>query len=141
MTSSGADVYPSRLSLDTTTYSHLRRGHAATVGVVADADVVFVPATVLGELEGGFRTGSRYVENRRVLEEFLREPFVEILDTTADVAHAYGMIFAELRRAGTPLPVNDIWIAAATLTSGTHLITFDAHFSRIAGLPHTILAS
>jgi tRNA(fMet)-specific endonuclease VapC len=141
MTNSGADVYPSRLTLDTTAYSHLRRGDAKTVGVVADADVVLIPAVVLGELEAGFRIGARYLENRRVLEEFLREPYVNVIDTTVDVARRYGEVFAELKRAGTPIPVNDIWIAATTLSSGTHLITFDTDFQRIPGLPHTVLAA
>lgn len=141
MTSSGAEVYPSRLTLDTTAYSHLRRGESRTVGVVADADVVFIPAVVIGELEAGFRTGSRYLENRRVLEEFLLEPYVRVIDVTMDVARRYGEIFAELRRAGTPIPVNDIWIAAATVASGTHLVTFDTDFSKIPGLSHTTLTS
>ena len=89
----------------------------------------------------GFRIGTRYLENRRVLEEFLREPYVNVIDTTVDVARRYGEVFAELKRAGTPIPVNDIWIAAATLSSGTHLITFDSDFQQIPGLPHTVLAS
>ena len=141
MTTSGADVYPARVTLDTTAYSWLRRGNAATVGIVAEADVVLIPTTVVGELEAGFRIGARYLENRRVLEEFLREPYVDVCDTTADVARRYGEVFAELKRAGTPIPVNDIWIAASTLASGTHLITFDSDFARIPGLAHSVLTA
>lgn len=138
MTDSGAEVLPSRLVLDTSAYSQARRGTSAALDAIARAEVVFVPVTVLGELEAGFRVGSRYRENRRALEEFLREPHIRLLDVTADVATVYGGIFASLKVAGTPLAVNDIWIAAATLGCGGHLITFDEDFSRIDGLPHTL---
>lgn len=138
MTDSGAEVLPSRIVLDTSVYSHLRRGAAAAIDTVSRATLVFLPVTVLGELEAGFRGGSRYRENRRALEEFLREPSVQVLETTADVARLYGEAFASLKRAGTPIPVNDIWIAAATRGCGAHLITYDEDFSHVEGLPHTL---
>jgi tRNA(fMet)-specific endonuclease VapC len=108
---------------------------------ISAADVVFLPVTVLGELEAGFRVGSRYRENRRALDEFLREPYLRVLDVTPDTARLYGEVFASLRHAGTPIPVNDIWIAAATFGCGAHLVTFDEDFARVAGLPHTLFAS
>ena len=83
-----------------------------------------MPATVLGELEAGFLLGQRTRENRVALSEFLEEPFVSVLPTTPEVARRYGEIFARLRKAGTPIPVNDIWIAAATVDCGGHLLTF-----------------
>lgn len=139
MPSSGAEVLPSRIALDTSTYVQLRRGDPGAVEAVSGADVVYMPATVLGELEAGFRVGSRYSENRRTLEDFLNEKYVQVIDITADVSRRYGELFAVLRRAGTPIPVNDIWIAAATLGAGAHLITFDGDFTKIAGLPQTLL--
>ena len=51
----------------------------------------------------------------------------------------YARIFASLRRAGTPIPVNDVWIAAATMECNGHLPTFDRDFRRIADLDHTLL--
>lgn len=138
MPSSGSEVLPSRIVLDTSAYSRLRRADPRAVDAVAGAELVLVPATVLGELEAGFRVGSRYEENRRGLEELLGEPYVETLDVTPDVARRYGEVFAGLRDAGTPIPVNDIWIAAATLDCGGHLITFDEDFSRVENLPHTL---
>lgn len=78
---------------------------------LARAERVLIPMTVLGELEAAFELGSRARENRRALEEFIGEPFVDLLDTTASVARHYGRVFSALKRAGTPLPVNDIWIA------------------------------
>lgn len=111
------------------------------VDAVAEAEVVYLSVTALGELEAGFRVGSRYIENRHSLSDFLREPYVEINETTADVARRYGEVFAALRRAGTPIPVNDIWIAAATIDVGAHLITFDGDFSKVVGLSHTLFVA
>jgi predicted nucleic acid-binding protein len=138
MTSSGAEVHL-RLVLDTSAYSHLRRGDGRVVDTVAAADAVLVPVTVLGELEGGSLLGRRAQENRALLDEFLDEIFVAVLPTTLAVARRYGEIFAGLRRRGTPIPVNDIWIAAATLDCGGHLLTFDRDFAAVEHLPHTVL--
>src|SRR5262245_23314588 len=112
-----------RLVLDTSAYSQLRAHNSDVLDRVAAAEVVYVPAIVLGELEAAFRLGRRVKENRVALEEFLAEPFTAVLPVTADVARRYGQLFAELRHAGTPLPMNDIWIAATTLEAGAHLLT------------------
>jgi predicted nucleic acid-binding protein len=141
MPTSGAEVLPSRIALDTSAYSWLRRAEPRTIAAVSEADMVYIAATVLGELEAGFRAGSRYLDNQRALEDFVDEPYCEIIDIDPDVARRYGEVFAALKRAGTPIPVNDIWIAAATLDSGAHLITFDGDFSKVEGLPHTLFVS
>ena len=95
---------------------------------------------MLGEFEAGFELGSRVRENRIVLAEFLKEPFVGTLPTTREVAGRYGRLFAELRRAGTPVPINDVWIAAATVDCGGHLLTFDGDFRRILSRDCTVLS-
>lgn len=107
---------------------------------LAAAAVVFVPATVIGELDAAFRQGGREVENRRMLEEFLSESFVEVLVTDRSVGRRYGMIAAELRRNGTPIPTNDLWIAAATLSISGRLLTFDRDFERVPGLDRVVLS-
>lgn len=140
MKNSGAEAV-ARLVLDSSAYSHLRRGREAVLDAIAAAESVLLPATVLGELEAAFEIGERSKENRIVLADFLNEPFVSILSTDRSVARRYGQIFALLRRAGTPIPVNDIWIAAATLDCGGHLLTFDRHFRRVKGLDLTLLES
>ena len=128
-----------RLVLDTSAYSHLRAGHAQVLDLVANAAVVVIPVTVLGELEAGFELGQRAQENRRVLTEFLDEPFAGVLDVTATTVRYYARIIASLRRAGTPIPVNDVWIAAATMECNGHLLTFDRDFRRIMDLDLTLL--
>jgi tRNA(fMet)-specific endonuclease VapC len=96
--------------------------------------VVLVPTTVLGELHAGFAVGGRRAENERALEDFLAEPFVAVVPVTADVARRYGEVHAALRRAGTPIPINDVWIAAVALDAGATVLTFDTDFERVPGL-------
>jgi len=135
MTTSGV----SRLVLDTSAYSHFRTGHPDVHDALARAERVLIPVTVLGELEAAFEWGSRARENRRALESYLEEAFVDVLPATPAVARQYGRVFTVLRRAGTPLPVNDIWIAAATLDCGGTLLTFDTDYARVPGLDHITL--
>lgn len=137
--SSGAEAPIRRLVLDTSAYSWMRSGHGGVLDLVAVAEIVIVPVTVLGELEAGFALGSRQRENRAALAEFLAEPFVRVRLVTPDTARRYGEVFAHLRRAGTPIPVNDIWIAAATLDCGGHLLTFDGHYDYVPALATTVL--
>jgi predicted nucleic acid-binding protein len=139
MPTSGAERV-ARLVLDTSAYSHFRRGHAGTIDAMARAERVLVPTIVLGELEAAFELGSRPRENRRALEDFLSESFVDVLDVTSSTARHYGRLFARLKQAGTPVPVNDIWIAAATTDCGAALLTFDRDFERIAALDVIVLA-
>lgn len=128
-----------RVVLDTSAYSQMRAGHAEVLDFIAAAEMVLMPVTVIGELEAAFEFGRRSRENRSILEAFLAEPFVVTLGVSVQVARAYGRIFARLRRAGTPIPVNDLWIAAEALDCGGHLVSFDRHFERVEGLGCTIL--
>jgi predicted nucleic acid-binding protein len=130
-----------RLVMDTSAYSHMRMGHPELAGLLASAETLLIPVTVLGELEGAFELGSRTRANRLALEEFLSEPFVLVLPTTPGVARHYGQIYARQRRAGRAVPVNGMWIAASAMSSGGHLVTFDNDFARIEELDCTILAS
>lgn len=138
MSPSGAE-FTGRLVLDTSAYSHFRAGDERVLAFIAFAEIVFLPTIVLGELEAAFLLGRREQENRILLAEFLAEPFVSILPVTSAVAHHYGRILTELRRAGTPIPINDIWIAATSLDCGGHLLTFDGDFERVAALDCTVL--
>jgi tRNA(fMet)-specific endonuclease VapC len=128
-----------RIAIDTSAYSHFRGNHAEVVDRIAAADLVYLPTIILGELEAAFRLGRRTADNRAKLEEFMHEDFVRILPVTREVARRYGELFAELRAAGTPIPVNDIWIAATTMDAGAELVTFDSDFNRIPRLERTIL--
>ena len=138
MTPTGAEL-GGRLVLDTSAYSHFRAGDGRVLDLIAAAEVVYLPTIVLGELEAGFALGRRERENRTLLAELLAELFVSTLPVTPAVAFRYGRLAADLRRAGTPIPINDIWIAATTLDCGGHLLTFDGDFGVIAALDYTLL--
>lgn len=134
----GADA-PKRLALDTSAYSWLRAGDARVIDWLSAAESIIVPATVLGELRAGFELGGRTRENLTALAEFLQEPFVSMRGVGADEAARYGHLFAALRMAGTPIPTNDIWIAATAIQSRAHLLTFDTDFQVVPGLKCTVL--
>lgn len=122
----------SRIVLDTSAYSHFKRGDAKVVDIIDSADWVGIPAVVLGELLAGFKMGQRVRENERELQEFLAHPAVEELSVDRHVAAVYAEIVIALRRAGTPLPVNAIWIAASAAAAGASVLTYDAHFEKIS---------
>ena len=122
------------ICIDTNVYSALRRGHVQIRSVLESADVAIVPTVVLGELYAGFAAGSRQQANLSALERFLAKPGVQVFSVTTGVAARYGSIVHTLRRAGIPIPTNDIWIAAITLECGARLVTLDTHFDTIPTL-------
>ena len=69
-----------------------------------------------------------------MLSAFRGQPGVVIIDTTDNIAQRYATIMATLRRQGTPIPTNDIWIAAAALENGGRMVAYDAHFEAVPGL-------
>lgn len=117
-----------RICLDTSAYSHFRRGCPEAVDAVTRARSVLVPTVVLGELRAGFLLGSRPDENDRALGEFLAHPVVRVLDVDDEAATVYAELYADLRRAGTPVPTNDLWIAALAVREGATVVTYDDHF-------------
>lgn len=129
-----------RVVLDTSAYSRFYTGTTAVADLIGAAEVVAMTSVTLGELEAGYRSGNRYGENRRVLDDFLEGCPVSILDVKRSSAKRYGLLMAELKRLGCPMPTNDVWIAALTLDWGGHLISFDRDFTRVPGLLHTLLA-
>ena len=128
-----------RVVLDTGAYSHLRAGRSDVFDFVVDAAGVVMPVIVLGELEVDFEMGNRREENRHVLGEFLDEPFVSIFPVTTDTVRSYARIFAALRQTGTPVPINDVRIAATTMEGNGHLLTYDTDYCRVDGLDYTLL--
>lgn len=119
-----------RVLLDTSAYSAFMRGEASAKTAIQSADEIYLNATVLGELIAGFTQASKESKNRRELEEFLASPRVGILAVDEETSERYAVILTSLRSAGTPIPTNDIWIAASTMQYGLKLLTFDAHFEK-----------
>jgi len=125
-----------RVMLDTSAYSAFARGHDQIKGALQEADEIWVSAVVLGELRAGFRCGTRRAENERDLSRFLSSPRVAVADVVEETAVRYAEILAFLREAGTPVPTNDIWIAAGAMEHGLRLVTTDAHYRK---MPQVVL--
>lgn len=121
-----------RLCLDTSAYSRFMRSDEAAVTVIATARWIGLPAVVLGELHTGFALGSRRQQNLDELASFLTHPVVEMLPVDERAAQIYADIVVDLRRAGTPVPTNDIWIAATAAAHTAPVLTADHHFHHIA---------
>lgn len=119
-----------RISLDTNAYSDLKKG-TRWVHEVATASEVRICATVIGELRYGFGLGKRKAKNLRELEEFLDDPAVTQAVISDPTATLYGDLKRYLRAKGTPIPENDIWIAASCLEGGAVLLTSDRHFEHL----------
>lgn len=120
-----------KVCLDTSAYSHFARGHAPVVEVLDRAGWIGVPAVALGELHTGFRLGSRRRRNEHELGAFLANPAVTVLDVDDEAASIYADLVVTLRRAGTPIPTTDLWIAAVAAREGATVLTYDAHYEKI----------
>ena len=123
-----------RLLLDTDAYSALKRGHAETADLVRRSEEVLFSTVVAGELLHGFRLGSRFERNRQDLEAFVASPFVTVVPVTMATADRFSRVAAALRKRGTPIPTNDIWVAAQVMETGAELLSFDRHYEAVDGL-------
>ena len=120
-----------RLLLDTSAYSAFMRGHAEINAVVQGNEEIFLNSVILGELIAGFIKGGRRRKNENELRRFLASPRVGVLDVTEETAERYAVILNSLWRAGTPIPTNDIWIAASAMEHGLRVVTTDDHYQKV----------
>jgi tRNA(fMet)-specific endonuclease VapC len=123
-----------RLLLDTNAWSAMRTGDERVASAIRDSEELLLSVVVIGELLQGFRLGTREAENRHDLERFSAAPFVRVLPVTARTAERYGALWATLRRAGTPIPTNDVWIASQGIEEGARLASFDEQFRHVPAL-------
>ena len=121
-----------RLLLDTSGYSAFMRGRSEFVAAQQEADEVCLNPVILGELLAGFIKGKKRKKNESELKRFLQSPRVRILDVDAETAERYAVILNSLWKAGTPIPTNDIWIAATAMQHGLHLLTTDGHYQKVS---------
>lgn len=120
-----------RIAVDTNRYVDLCRGVRDTVELLEQAEVVVLPFVVLGELRAGFIHGRRQVENERVLRRFLLKPGTTLLFADDQTTHHYAEVFRQLRKQGTPIPTNDMWLAALVLQHNLALHARDRHFDHL----------
>ncbi len=124
-----------RFALDTNRYRDFCAGDRDVLDRVQLAERIVVPFVTLAELRAGFRCGTKAGENERVLQRFLIRPRVGVLYASEDTTRHYAQLFAQLRNQGTPIPANDLWIAALVMEHGLYLYSRDGHFDHLSQLP------
>ena len=118
--------------LDTNALSAMADGEKALQPVLQEASEVALPVIVLGE----YRYGIGQSRNRKYYERWLTEylPTFRILDVEEKTTAAYAAVRTELKKAGTPIPSNDVWIAAMCRQHSLPVLSRDLHFDSVAGL-------
>jgi len=124
-----------RVALDTNRLTDLFQGDAALAERLGLCDEVWIPLIVLAEIKAGFLGGNRRHRNEILLRKLLSKATVGVLLPDRETAEHYARLFVQLKRAGTPVPDNDLWIAALALQHDLQLITRDKHFKNIPQLP------
>lgn len=123
-----------RLALDTNAYTRLAAGDMRLGLLVSTMPRIHLPVIVLAELKAGFSAGNRTQENLQALGDFLHLSRVEIVPISEETTDHYAALYATLRRQGTPIPLNDLWIAALCLQHDLTLCTLDDHFRHVPAL-------
>jgi tRNA(fMet)-specific endonuclease VapC len=121
-----------RVLLDTSAYSAFMRGHEEIRTAIRTNEEIFLNSIVAGELLAGFIRGGRRRKNENELRTFLASPRVDVLEVTEETAERYAVILNSLWRSGTPIPTNDIWIAATAMEYGLRVLTTDSHYQKIS---------
>ena len=124
-----------KLALDTNCYTDLCRGVTSVVKAIEFADEVWLPFIVVGELRAGFAVGNQGPLNEAVLRRFLMKAGVSVLYADEQTTHHYSAVYRQLRKQGTPIPTNDMWIAALVLQHSLVLCARDAHFDALPQIP------
>jgi tRNA(fMet)-specific endonuclease VapC len=122
------------ISLDTCAYSEFKCGNNNVIEIIQNVDTINISSIVIGELLAGFAIRSREKNNRKELSDFLNSDRCQIIVIDKNTAIYYARIYKILRQKGTPIPINDLWIAALAMQHGHILCTLDKHFQHIDGL-------
>jgi predicted nucleic acid-binding protein len=123
-----------RVALDTNRLTDLFQGDAELARRLAVCEEIWIPLFVLAEIKAGFRGGTQRNRNELFLYKLLSKLTVQVLLPSLQTAEHYAQLFVQLKRAGAPIPDNDLWIAALVLEHNLLLITRDQHFERIPQL-------
>ena len=123
-----------RLALDTNRYVDFCRGVEVAIQRVREAERIYLPFVTLAELRAGFLCGAKARKNERGLTRFLNSQRVRTLYPDDQTTHHYARIFQQLREQATPIPTNDIWIAALVAQHDLVLFARDQHFDYLTQL-------
>ncbi|MEK7668569.1 MAG: type II toxin-antitoxin system VapC family toxin, partial [Gemmatimonadota bacterium] len=116
---------------DTSALIALLMGHEAVARASRELDRIVVPVVVLGELLVGRVGAGRGARGEREVRAVVASPRVEVAALGVETAERYAVIRQGLRRAGRPVPANDIWIAASAMEQGLLVLTLDRHYLEI----------
>jgi tRNA(fMet)-specific endonuclease VapC len=122
------------IALDTNRYTDLMSGVPEAQRTLESADIIYLPFITIAELRCGFRAGTKGRTNEQILVKFLGRPDVVSLFADEKTTEVYAEIYSQLRRQGTPIPTNDMWIAALVLQHDLTLYGRDAHFDHLPKL-------
>ena len=117
--------------MDTSAYAAFLRGNPEVKEVVQQVDEIVLNPVVLGELKAGFLMGRNEKRNRAILKDFLSSPRVVIVEIDEETSERYAVIVQSLRMKGTPIPTNDLWIAASAMQHGLKVLTTDKHYLEV----------
>lgn len=120
-----------KLALDTNRYTDLANSVPEVVRTLEEADAIYMPFTTIAELRGGFAAGTRGKANEAALRRFLMREDVVSLYADEQTTHHYAALYQQLRRQGTPIPINDLWLAALVVQHGLLLYARDSHFDHL----------
>jgi tRNA(fMet)-specific endonuclease VapC len=110
---------------------HFRDANAYADRLTAYEEI-YLPGPALAELYYGAFKSDRPQQHLDQIERFLAA--ADVLTPDQGTSKHYGKIAAELAQAGTPIPQNDIWMAALSIQCGLPLATTDQHFQHVQGL-------
>ena len=99
---------------------------------IAAADEILIPIPAAGELYYGAYHSRRAAANVSRVDALVQSHPIAAIDIES--ARRYGIIKSALRRKGTPIPNNDIWIAALAKQYDASVASRDQHFDAVDGL-------
>ena len=120
-----------KVMMDTSAYVAFLRGNPGVKEAVQEADEIVLNPVVLGELRAGFLMGRNEKKNRAILKDFLSSPRVIIAEIDEETSERYAVVVHSLRMKGTPIPTNDLWIAASAMQHGLRVLTTDKHYLEV----------
>jgi len=120
--------------IDTNFYADIMLGQTQTADILRRAANILLCPIVAGELLYGFKNGGKEKQNLEQFERFVNLPSVRTVDITTETAQFFALVMSELKTAGTPLPTNDVWIAACAMEHAAAIATRNEHFKKIPNL-------